>query len=110
MSFKHELYPCCYTFQALKTECAEPLVDLGIKGKAIRICIHERESSTSSLTSTLLRNMPAPPFGLLLPQNITEQVLAEILESLGVEVLLPPRLLLSGATCRTGLINMAQLS
>jgi len=110
MSFKHELYLCFYSFQALKTECAEFLVDLGIKGRAIRICIRERESPTSPLTLTLLRNIPAP---LLLPRNITEQVLAEILENLSVEVLLPPRLLLSGTLphalrqpiCRIGLLN-----
>jgi len=89
--YKHEFHSGFYngTFQALDTvQCAEPLIDLGAKVKTMGIRGRER-STLVSIDFGSLAKYTRYPFGLLLPQNITERVLTEILESLGVKVLRP---------------------
>jgi 2-polyprenyl-6-methoxyphenol hydroxylase-like FAD-dependent oxidoreductase len=51
--------------------------------------LRERSTPLVSIDFESLAKYTRYPFGLLLPQNITERVLTEILEDLGVKVLRP---------------------
>ena len=51
--------------------------------------LRERSTPLVSIDFTSLAKYTRYPFGLFLPQNITERVLTEILEDLGVKVLRP---------------------
>ena len=71
--------------QALDTlQCAEPLIELGVK--ATRFKLRERSSPLLSVDFGFLAKYTRYPFGLLLPQNITERILTEQLDKLGVKV------------------------
>jgi len=76
------------TLEALDTvQCAEPLIERGVTGTTMRL--RERTSPLLSIDFGCLARYTRYPFGLLLPQNITEHVLTEILENLGVKVFRP---------------------
>jgi 2-polyprenyl-6-methoxyphenol hydroxylase-like FAD-dependent oxidoreductase len=75
-------------YQALDIiQCAEPLIELGGKGE--RMSLRERSSPLVSIDFGSLAKYTRYPYGLILPQNITERVLTEALEALGVKVLRP---------------------
>ena len=71
--------------------CAEPLVQLGIQGKALQM--NDRNNPSAPLVSidfTTLKGSTKFPYVLILPQNITERVLKEQLETQhGVQVQRP---------------------
>jgi 2-polyprenyl-6-methoxyphenol hydroxylase-like FAD-dependent oxidoreductase len=58
--------------------------------------VRERSSPLLSINFGSLAKHTRYPFGLILPQPITERVLKEILESLGVKILRPHKV-----TCMT---------
>lgn len=62
--------------------CAKPLVQLGIQGKALQM--NDRNNPSAPLVSidfTTLKGSTKFPYVLILPQNITEKVLKEHLET-----------------------------
>jgi len=76
------------TLEALETvQCAEPLIELGVKADEIRL--RERTASIITMDFRSLSHYTRYPFGLVLPQNTTERVLTEKLESLGVKIFRP---------------------
>lgn len=86
----HNPYKNQFHSQSLDTVgCAEPLVELGTKARAISV--HDRTSVLFSNDFTTLAPYTRYPFALILPQNITERVLTAHLESLGVRVFRPYR-------------------
>ncbi|KAF8077953.1 hypothetical protein FPV67DRAFT_1570587 [Lyophyllum atratum] len=81
------------TLEALDTiGCAEPLVEIGIKGSGMQIGDRNAPLLMGAEFSSL-----APytrfPFVLLIPQSITERVLEAHLRELNVEILRPERAL-----------------
>lgn len=76
--------------QALDTiGCAEPLVELGIKGKAMYLS--NRFNSLLGVGFSSLSSYTRYPFVLLLPQSTTEQVLESKLEAMGIQILKPEK-------------------
>jgi 2-polyprenyl-6-methoxyphenol hydroxylase-like FAD-dependent oxidoreductase len=75
-------------FQSLDTvACADPLIQLGIQGKGLGM--HNRSSPLLSVNFSSLSPYTRFPYVLILPQYVTERVLVEHLEGLGVRVLRP---------------------
>lgn len=79
-------------FQALDSiGCAEPLVEMGIKGKGMQL------SSRSSPLLTADYSTLAPytrfPYILILPQSTTERVLENELNKLDIQVLRPEKVI-----------------
>lgn len=62
-------------------------MELGAESKFMKV--RERSSPLVSIDFECLAKYTRYPFGLLIPQNVTEQALTQFLKSLGVKVLRP---------------------
>jgi len=69
--------------------CADQLTQLGVKGKELGISVGTKTIISADFTS--LTEYTRFPYALILPQNITERVLGEHLQDLGVSVFRPYR-------------------
>lgn len=68
-------------------ECAEPLIELGVKMD--RMGFRDRSSPIITMHLSAISRYTRYPFALVLPQTITERILTKKLESLGVNVFRP---------------------
>ncbi|KAG1882389.1 dynein heavy chain, N-terminal region 1-domain-containing protein [Suillus subluteus] len=78
-----------YTQRPLKIDAADSLLSRAIKGKSIRIT--SRSSQIFEVKFDPLKKHSVHPYALWIPQNVTELVLGQKLQSLGVEVHRPHR-------------------
>ncbi|KAG2055147.1 FAD/NAD(P)-binding domain-containing protein [Suillus hirtellus] len=80
----------CATIEALASiNAADGLLSRAIKGKGIRIT--SRTSQIFDGTFDPLKKHPVHPYALCIPQNVTESVLGQKLQGLGVQVQRPHR-------------------
>jgi len=78
------------TVEALASiDAADGLLSHAIKGKSIRLT--SRNSQIFEVKFDPLKKYSAHPYALYIPQNVTERVLGEKLQSLGVQVQRPHR-------------------
>ncbi|KAG1877239.1 hypothetical protein F4604DRAFT_667091 [Suillus subluteus] len=81
----------CATVEALASiDAADGLVSRAIRGKSIRVT--SRDSQIFEAKFDPLKKHSPHPYALYIPQNVTELVLGQKLQSLGVQVRRPHRL------------------
>ncbi|KAG2065168.1 FAD/NAD(P)-binding domain-containing protein [Suillus decipiens] len=80
------------TVEALASiDAADALLSRAIKGKSIRLT--SRDSQIFEAKFDPLKNYSAYPYAVFVPQNVTELVLGQKLQSLGVQVQRPHRVI-----------------